>query len=62
MSDGVQTMNTRGQWVPAIPIPFYRRLSVQCECGRRFRHLLHPFGGALKRYREHYAYHHILGL
>jgi hypothetical protein len=52
-----QTQNARGEWVPAIPLPWYRLVGVQCGCGRRFRFRRRR---AVRRYREHYAYAHIL--
>jgi hypothetical protein len=56
------TQNARGEWVPAIPLPFMFWLLVpytQCgECKARF---LGPTRGrGLRRYEEHYALHHIL--
>lgn len=48
----VSTQNDRGEWVPAIPVPFYGLLRRRCECGRKFWTL----GG----YRGHYAVSHIL--
>lgn len=58
----VHQQNKRGQYVPSIPLPFYLPLSVRCGCGKKFSYL-HPFGlSAVERYREHYAYAHILGL
>lgn len=48
-----QTTNKRGDWVPSIPVPFYGRRK-HCRCGRRF--------WTEQRYREHYAYAHILGM
>ena len=47
-----QTTNTRGEWVPAIPLPLLG-LRKRCSCGRRF--------WTLDGYRGHYAYAHILG-
>jgi len=52
MSSAEQT-NDRGQWVPAIPVPFYG-LRKHCECGRKFW----TIGG----YQGHYALVHILHL
>ncbi len=40
------TQNKRGEWVPAIPEPYYG-IRKMCECGKKFF--------TLKRYREHYA-------
>lgn len=56
-----QQKNARGEWVPAIPLPFMFWLGVpytQCRCGKRF--LGRVRGRALRRYEEHYALHHIL--
>lgn len=54
----VQTQNNRGEWVEAIPEPFYvgfRLKKCRCsECGEIF--------SSTQRYREHYAYAHILGM
>jgi hypothetical protein len=47
------TQNRRGEWVPAIPLPFYG-LRKRCTCGRKFW----TAGG----YRGHYALHHAMGL
>jgi len=46
--------NNQGNWVPAIPLPFYQMFRVECTCGRRF---WTPGG-----YRGHYALVHVLGL
>lgn len=43
--------NSRGQYVPAIPLPFFG-FRKKCHCGAKF--------WTLNRYREHYALHHIL--
>lgn len=53
---GAQVQNDRGEWVPAIPLPFYRGWPrrFQCQCGDRFL--------TRRRHREHYALAHILGL
>ncbi len=48
---GTQTQNKRGQWVPAIPLPFYG-LRKHCHCGRKF--------WTMDGYRGHYALAHIL--
>jgi hypothetical protein len=45
------TQNSRGEWVPAIPLPLYG-IRKKCECGAKF--------WTEERYREHYALHHIL--
>jgi len=45
--------NKRGEWYPAIPIPFYMFLGrCQCNCGKIF--------WSEKRYHAHYALHHIV--
>lgn len=46
-----QTQNSRGEWVPAIPLPVYG-LRKQCSCGRKF--------WTADGYRGHYALRHIL--
>lgn len=51
-----QTQNSRGEWVPT---PRFIWGGVRCDCGRRFWSLR---GHAGRRYREHYALAHILGL
>jgi hypothetical protein len=51
------TQNDRGEWVPAIPEPLYvgwRLRRCRCDCGETFRNR--------RRYREHYALAHVLGL
>jgi hypothetical protein len=47
----VQAQNSRGEWVPAIPLPFFG-MRKRCECGRKF--------WTLDGYRGHYALVHIL--
>lgn len=54
MKGEVHAQNTRGQWVPAITLPLYTRFGVQCGCGTWFLRV--------RRYREHYAFVHILGM
>ena len=50
-----QTQNSRGEWVPAIPLPLYVRWGrKQCDCGRKFR--------TMDAYNGHYAYAHVLGM
>ena len=61
-----QTENGKGQWVPAIPEPYFgiRKMCTYCEstlarpslnwCGRKF--------WTKEGYRAHYALKHILGL
>lgn len=46
------TQNKLGQWVPAIPLPFYYAIIRGCSCGRRF--------WTDEGYEAHYAYRHIL--
>lgn len=61
MSTQSQTENARGEWVPAIPLPYMFWLGVpytQCHCGARFLGCVR--GRALRRYEEHYALRHIL--
>lgn len=49
------TQNDRGEWVPAIPEPYFLMFGwVKCSCGSKFR--------GRSRYREHFALAHILGL
>ena len=50
---GTQTQNKRGEWVPAIPYPFFGVRKV-CECGEKF--------WLYRNYEAHYALKHILGL
>lgn len=46
-----ETQNTRGVWVPSIPLPFYE-IRKRCECGRKF--------WTNEGYEGHYALRHIL--
>jgi hypothetical protein len=48
-----QTQNLRGEWVPAIPLP-YLGLRKRCECDRVF--------WTMAGYQGHYAYAHILAM
>ena len=48
----VSTQNRRGEWVPAIPMPFFG-LRKRCSCGAKF--------WTLVGYEGHYARDHILG-
>lgn len=48
-----QTQNRRGEWVPAIPMPFQFTRKV-CVCKRKF--------WTLEGYEAHYALVHVLGL
>lgn len=55
-SSGVSATNRAGTYVPAIPLPLFvgwKLRKCRCDCGDVFRSQL--------RYREHYAYAHILG-
>lgn len=48
------TRNAKGQWVPAVPEPFYLgffRKKCRCDCGERFR--------SRALYEKHYVYTHI---
>jgi hypothetical protein len=47
----ITMQNRDGQWVPAIPLPFYGLLK-RCDCGARF--------WTARGYRGHYALVHIL--
>jgi hypothetical protein len=54
-SDGnTSTENRRGEWVPAIPLPYYLLARYRCDCGRKF--------WTLPGYQGHYALDHILAL
>lgn len=44
--------NSRGEWVPAIPLPYFGSLRVKCTCGAKFWNL--------EAYEGHYALRHIL--
>lgn len=46
-----QMMNTRREWVPAIPLPFYG-IRKKCSCGKKF--------WRQKNYEAHYALVHIV--
>lgn len=51
---GTSTINGRGEWVPAVPVPlFLWPHRHQCRCGEVF--------WTLRGYRGHYALVHILG-
>jgi hypothetical protein len=55
------TQNARGEWVPAIPLPYFFQVIVPyCECHCHARFFGRHGGRALRRYEEHYALHHIL--
>jgi hypothetical protein len=47
------TQNKNGEWVPAIPEPYYG-VRKTCDCGSKF--------WTYKGYQGHYALKHILGL
>lgn len=47
-----QTQNSRGQWVPSIPLPYYGLIRRRCQCLRWF--------WTAAGYRGHYALDHIL--
>lgn len=47
-----QTKNTRGEWIPAIPEPYYHVIRKECECKRKF--------WTREGYDAHYALVHIL--
>ena len=49
-----QTQNSRGEWVPSIPLPFFGMLVWCGSCKRRF--------WTRRGYRGHYALVHVLGL
>ena len=55
MAGGNTVQNSRGEWVPAIPLPFYSSLPhYRCpECQAAY--------WTLPGYRGHYALEHILG-
>ncbi len=44
-------LNYRGEWVPAVPEPYYHLIRKGCECGERF--------WTDEGYRGHYAFRHI---
>lgn len=52
-----QTQNKQGEWVPAIPEPYYHLLRKECymdNCHEKFWTIL--------GYRSHFALRHIMGL
>lgn len=51
---GITCQNKRGEWVPAIPLPYFRAFRYECTCGKKF--------WTLYGYEAHYALRHILGL
>lgn len=52
----VQVQNKNGEWVPAVPTPIFGAFGkrVRCYCKKWYPNT--------KRYQEHYAYAHILGM
>jgi len=50
--DTNQTVNSRGEWVPSIPLPFYLLVRKRCSCGATF--------WTTAGYEGHYALRHIL--
>lgn len=48
---GTFMLNRRGEWVPAIPLPFYG-MRKKCSCGAKF--------WTMDGYLGHYAVKHIL--
>lgn len=45
--------NSRGQWVPAVPAPYFRFIGFSCpKCKERY--------WTMKGYQGHYALKHIL--
>lgn len=50
--DGTMAQNKQGQWVPAIPLPFFGMIRVKCACGAKFSNM--------EAYEGHYALRHIL--
>ncbi len=52
MNERTMTRNARGEWVPAIPLPFFAWPRYRCHCGRTF--------WTMAGYRGHYGLAHIL--
>lgn len=50
--DGTFAQNKRGEWVPAIPLPFFGMIRLKCACGAKFSNM--------EAYEGHYALRHIL--
>ena len=50
ITTSIEEKNKAGEWVPAIPEPFYGLKKI-CSCGKSF--------WKYEKYREHYAYKHI---
>lgn len=51
-NSSVETQNAWGQWVPAIPLPYFGTVRVKCACGAKFWNM--------ETYEGHYALRHIL--
>lgn len=52
---GTSMQNERGEWVPAIPEPYFLAFGrVRCDCGET--------RWSKRSYREHYALAHVLGV
>lgn len=51
MSELPQMQNSRGEWVPSIPLPFYG-IKHKCSCGKSF--------WRERNYEAHYALIHIV--
>jgi hypothetical protein len=45
------TQNSKGEWVEAVPLPYYLIFGCKCKCGEPFI--------SEKRYEKHYVYQHI---
>jgi len=60
----VQTENDRGQWVPAIPEPYYLLFRKECcaQTGLQKGEICKKKFWRTESYRAHYALKHILGL
>jgi hypothetical protein len=57
MGMSVSVQNSKGQWVPAIPLPYFLPFH-RYRCGMKCRETFWTTAG----YRGHYALVHILGL
>lgn len=44
--------NERGQWVVAIPEPYFKLIRKRCECGKLF--------WTMEGYKGHFALRHII--
>ena len=50
---GISVKNSRGEWVPPIPLPYYLMFRrCRCSCGKKF--------WTMEGYKGHYAFRHIL--